>query len=123
MKTQRLLCLDGFNVAEAGFDFFDSCVVSGGENNRNTLGSRVRSVVFPLGYRIPVQGHSRVMRAGKRMRANAVQVRRGCMVADKDGGIETRIQTAHHSAVSRPGAHDANVLRKLLDQEVLAVSV
>src|ERR1700745_327835 len=63
------------------------------------------------------------MRARKSMGAHAVHVRCGGMVADKEGGVETRIEARHHTSMARPRTHDANVLGKRLNQKALTVPV
>ena len=45
------------------------------------------------------------------------------MIANHHRRAETWIQTAHHSAVPRPGADDPHVSRKLFDQQALAIAV
>src|SRR6266566_7129223 len=57
------------------------------------------------------------------MCAHAVHARCGGMVADKNSGVEARIEARHHTSMAGPRTHDANVLGKLLNEQALTVPV
>ena len=63
------------------------------------------------------------MRTGESVRADAVRVGGRGVVADIHGSVESRVESRHHAAVSRPGAHDVNVFREEIDQKIFSVAV
>ena len=45
------------------------------------------------------------------------------MISDENRCVESRVDAGHHAQLARPGADHAHVVRKLVDQKVLAVTV
>src|SRR5262249_53853543 len=80
-------------------------------------------VVDPFGHFRSVQPDAEEPRARNRVAADGIRGPLARVIADEHGGAERVVDALHHLERPRKAAHDADVLRYLVDEQALPVAV